>query len=388
MRVVLNGLAALKPKTGVGQYVARLHAAMGDDIALYPGKTLSRIITRLQNPTTTRKPGDERRWGLSALKNLAKHLGKTALGIHFARHCHALGHQLYHEPNFIPFSTPLPTVITVHDLSVVLHPEWHPADRVKHHERHFTAAVRRAEQIITVSHEVRRELIDHLGVPARKVRAVLNGLGDEFRPLPAEEIEAVRQRLRLPSRYFLCVGTIEPRKNLLTLLKAFADLPTTFREQCPLVLAGPWGWKSEPEREFLAANPGGIIRLGYVSADDLPAIYGGAVALLFPSHYEGFGFPPLEMLACGGCAIVSKSATAVREVVGRHAIFVDVNDVSAWRDVLKRAATDREYLSEFRRGGIAHARPFTWQRTAAETLAVYGQVLGIQQPVIPLRAAA
>ncbi|QEL13349.1 glycosyltransferase family 4 protein [Limnoglobus roseus] len=391
MRVVMNGLAALKPKTGIGHYVARLHAEMGDEVALYPGDSRARVIRRCLSLANggggSGKPG---RMGslVPAFKGLLKHLGKTAVEIHFARHCRALGYQLYHEPNFIPFATGLPTVVSAHDLSVLLHPEWHPADRVRHHERHFGPALRRAEHILTLTHEVRRELIDHLGVKPNKITPVWIGVGDEFRPLPPQELEVARERLKLPPRYFLCVGTIEPRKNILTVLKAFADLPANVRESCPLVLAGPWGWKSEPEREFLAAHPAGVIRLGYVSAADLPAIYGGATALLFPSHYEGFGLPPVEMLACGGGVIASNSSAAVREVVGRHAAFVETTDVASWREVLHRTATDRDFEAELRRGGTAHARQFTWKRAATETLAVYRQVLGLKPTAVPVRWAA
>ena len=138
----------------------------------------------------------------------------------------------------------------------------------------------------------------------------------------------------------------------------------------------------------MAAHPAGVIRLGYVSAADLPAIYGGAAALLFPSHYEGFGLPPVEMLACGGGVIASNSSAAVREVVGRYAAFVETTDVTAWRDVLHRAATDRDFPAELRRGGAAHARQFTWARTATETLAVYRQVLGLKEEPVPRTRAA
>ena len=389
MRVVMNGLAALKPKTGVGHYVARLHAAMGEAVSLYPGEKLGHIITRLQNRVQSKsnpKPGDDRRRGVNDLKNLLKHLGKTAVGLHFAKHCQVHNYDLYHEPNFIPFSTQLPTVITVHDLSVLLHPEWHPADRAKHHDRHFVPAVRRARHVIAVSREVRRELIAHLGVRSEKVTAIHNGVGNEFRPHTEREVDAARHRLKLPARYFLCVGTIEPRKNLLTVLKAFADLPAKMRRHCPLVLAGPWGWKSEPEREFLAAHPDGVIALGYAAAADLPALYAGSAALLYPSHYEGFGLPPAEALACGTRVVASRTCAAVREVVGPHGTFVETTDIPAWREVLKSIASDRDILKTG--SGIAHARQFTWQRAADETLQVYREVLGIARPNQTLRSAA
>ncbi len=389
MRVVMNGLAALKPKTGVGHYVARLHAALGDSVALYPGEPASRLVHRIQKrlPASSKgKPGDDRRRALGEFKSLAKHLGKTAVGIHFALHCRAAGYDLYHEPNFIPFSAPLPTVVTVHDLSVLLHPEWHPADRVRHHERHFLPAVRRARHVIAVSHQVRRELIDVLGVAPSKVSAVPNGVGNEFRPVPETELLDAKRRLKLPTRYFLCVGTVEPRKNLLTVLRAFADLPSKLRRHCPLVLAGPWGWKSEPEREYLAANPDGVLALGYAAAADLPAIYAGATALLYPSHYEGFGLPPVEALACGTRVLASRSCDAVREVLGPHGTFLEATDVSAWRDTLKHIASEADERAG--ENGIRHARAFTWESAAEQTRRVYEHVLGLAAPDVSTRRAA
>jgi alpha-1,3-rhamnosyl/mannosyltransferase len=191
----------------------------------------------------------------------------------------------------------------------------------------------------------------------------------------------------LPPRYFLTVGTIEPRKNLLTVMKAFCELPSDVRAACPLVLAGGWGWKSGPERECFEkeAWPRGAIHLGYVADADLPALYSGAAALVYPSFYEGFGLPVAEMLACGG-AVVASSADAVREVVGRHAPIVEPLDVDGWRAAMLKTAREPDWLDDYRAGGIRHANQFTWTRAATATLGVYRSVLGIQE--LSLRRAA
>jgi alpha-1,3-rhamnosyl/mannosyltransferase len=386
MRVVMNGLAALKPKTGVGHYVARLHAALGDDVTLYPGPLLAAAARRAQRFVGGGGPGGPgslvgRAVGLGLAT--AKHAAKTAAAVHFARGCRAAGYALYHEPNFIPFPADLPTVVTVHDLSVLLHPEWHPADRVRHHDRHFAPAVRRAAHVIVVSESVRRELVEFVGVPPAKVTAVHNGVGEEFVPLAPDAADAIRRRLGLPPRFLLCVGTVEPRKNILTVLRAFADLPAATRERCQLVLAGPWGWKSDPERAFFesTARHLGARHLGYVSDADLHGLYATATALLFPSRYEGFGLPVAEMLACGGAVVGAASAAAVREVAGRHAAYVDPDDVAGWRDAMRRLADEPGYAGMLAEGGRRGARAFTWERTAAETRAVYRRVLGVAAPV-------
>ncbi len=394
MRVVINGLAALKTRTGVGHYVARLHEQLaadsrGDSFSLYPGETLGKVATfanRLLSPKSACDTGTRTIAARvkSTISTTAKHAAKVAIEIHFARQCRSFGYDLYHEPNFIPLSSPLPTVVTVHDLSVLLHPEWHPIDRVRHHERHFETAIRRAAHVVVVSEEIRREMIEIIGLSARKVTAIHNGIGDEFYPRSPTDIDATRQRLGLPDSYFLCVGTVEPRKNLMVVLKAFADLPATVRERCPLVLAGPWGWKSSEERDFYetTARHIGAMHIGYVAHNDLPTVYAGATALLYPSHYEGFGLPPIEMLACGSRVVCSTSAMAVREVVGKFGNYLDPHDVPAWRDTMNRIALNEVSDMYSPAARTAHAAKYTWEAAATKTHNVYRAVLGkpVQKP--------
>ena len=320
------------------------------------------------------------------LLSAAKQAGRTALGIHFANHCRTYGAKLYHEPNYLPFAANLPTVITVHDLSVLLHPEWHPADRVREHAKRLERAAANAEHIITDTEQVRREVLQELGVHSAKVTAVPLGVGPEFRQVNSEELATWRQRLNLPEKYFLCVGTIEPRKNLLTAMQAFADLPAKEREHQPLLLAGPWGWKADAEFAFFERTGKnlGIRHLGYVPDAALPALYTGATATLYPSLYEGFGLPPLEAVACGSIAICSRGTIAVREVMGNAAIYCNAIDVTEWRDAMQQLIENR---AEFQRRGAGHADRFTWRRTAEATLAVYDDVLNGSR-VPDMRAAA
>jgi alpha-1,3-rhamnosyl/mannosyltransferase len=396
MRVVINGLAALKPKTGVGHHVANLAVALtasgpGDEYTLYPGSRIGGLVRRLNRPpaaatTSTRRSGSGL---LSRAIGFAKSAAKVASRHHFAAYTRTFQFDLYHEPNFVPFPSALPTVVTVHDLSVIRYPEWHPADRVRVHERRFHDGLRQASHVIVVSQAVRREMMTDFGIPADRVTAIPNGVGPMFRPRPAADVDAVRARLGLPRQYFLCVGTIEPRKNIGTVMRAFADLPADLRESCPLALVGPWGWKAEADREFYerVGRSRGVRHLGYVADADLPALYAGATGLLYPSHYEGFGIPPLEMLACGGVVLAS-TADAIREVCGSHADFLDPNDLPGWRAAMLRLATDADYRSELSRGGVAHAATYTWERVAAETAAVYRRVLTPTAAVRSSRAAA
>jgi alpha-1,3-rhamnosyl/mannosyltransferase len=392
MRVLINGVCTLKPKTGVGHTTAELHRALarlyGERFWLYPGEAISRVARRLigsgrgaprraateGGPYTRPLAGAARRGGPAALATSA---AKAAYRAHFRTLARWMNFDLYHEPNFVPHPTRLPTVVTVHDLSVLLFPEWHPADRVRFHDRHFRRGVAAADHVIVVSESVRQEAIAQLGLPPERVTAIHNGIGDHFRPQPPEDVERLCRKLGLPPRYLLAVGTIEPRKNVGTLLRAFCSLPAGLQQACPLVLAGGWGWRSEPERELFEteARHRGAIHLGYVADEDLPVLYTGAAALLYPSFYEGFGLPPVEMLTCGG-AVVASTAAAVREVLGAHALLLDPHDLDGWRDAMRRVIAEPVYAGD-RRGGIAHAQHFTWDAAARQTFAVYRKVLGM-----------
>ncbi len=392
MRVVLNGLAALKPKTGVGQYIAHLHRELErqlgpEAVGFFPGQRVGSWAARAQKsggkkPTTT--GGSSLR---SRIGGAAKAAAKAAAAAHFQGYTRAFPFDLYHEPNFLPFRSHLPTIVTAHDLSVLRFPEWHPADRVKAHTKAFVTGLERAAHVIVGSDTVRKEVIQHLGIAANRITRVYYGISPAFRPWTRDEIEPVLARLGLPPRFYLCVGTIEPRKNLLTVLRAFVDLPEPVRKSCPLVLAGPWGWKSVETQEFFdaSARPAGAIHLGYVADEDLPALYSASAALLFPTRYEGFGLPPVETLACGGNVIAS-DIPVVREALGRHATLLNPDDVSAWRKTMHELA---DAPKECDRIGIRHAQQFTWERTASETIAVYRNVLGLSDSAsLPARLAA
>ena len=297
------------------------------------------------------------------------------------------GYDLYHEPNFIPLPSDLPTVTTVHDLSVLLHPEWHPVGRVTRYEKQFAAGIARSQHVLTDTEFVRREIIETLGLSPDRVSRADLGIRPHLGPLPAERVQAGLRALGLPPRYLLFLGTLEPRKNVLMLLRIYNSLPGWLRERYPLVLVGGHGWNSDDIHACIEeSRDKGVLTLGYVADEHLATLYNGARALVFPSFYEGFGLPPIEMLACGG-AVLASTAGAVAEVVGRKAHLLDPTDADGWREALLRITTDDDWWKELRRGAEETARAFTWEHCAADTLAVYARVLGGGQAVIQPRAA-
>jgi alpha-1,3-rhamnosyl/mannosyltransferase len=284
---------------------------------------------------------------------------------------------LYHEPNYFPLRTRLPTVVTVHDLSAVLHPEWHPADRVARFERDFLPRVREFAHVLTDSDHARDEILRTLNLSPDRVTRAYPGVRAGLRPMTVGEVEPVRRRLGLPDSYLLHVGSLEPRKNLLMLLRAYVSLPAKLRGRCPLVLVGPWGWRFEELAAYyeVEGKHRNVIHLGYVPEADLPAVYAGARALVFPTWYEGFGLPAAEMLACAG-AVLASSTPAVAEVLGPCGFQIDPADADGWHTAMQRAIIDDDWLQTLTVEAIERAAGFTWAHCAHDTVAAYRAAVG------------
>jgi alpha-1,3-rhamnosyl/mannosyltransferase len=190
-------------------------------------------------------------------------------------------------------------------------------------------------------------------------------------------VAGVLRTLNLPSQYLLYLGTIEPRKNVLTLLKAYCSLPQSLRARWPLLLVGSWGWNAGPVAEYLhsEARHKGVIHLGYIAEKHLASIYNGARALVYPTLYEGFGLPPLEMMACGG-AVIASTADAIVETVGGRAHLINAHDEDGWRAAMARVVEDDAWWQALRQDVMKVAAPFTWEQCAADTLNAYRMVCG------------
>jgi len=283
------------------------------------------------------------------------------------------GVDLLHAPvNVGPFLRPCRLVVTVHDLSFMLYPEaFRPAQRT-YQQVMARWTARHAERVITVSASTKADVIHLFGVPAERIVVVPNGVDEAYRPLPRAEVEEFRRRRSLPERFLLCVGTMEPRKNLSRLLEALARVP----EAPPLVICGGKGWYYDAI--FAAVERLGLHDrvqfAGFVPQAELPLWYNAASWFIYPSLYEGFGLPALEALACGAPSIVSR-ASSLPEVVGDAALLVDPHDTDALAAALTQALAKGELAAALRQAGPVRAAQFSWQRTARETAAIYNTLL-------------
>ncbi len=266
------------------------------------------------------------------------------------------------------------TVLTVHDLIFHHLPEHHKPLNRWYLNLALPLFCRRADHIIAVSEATRRDLLNTYHLPFEKISVIYEAADPMFVPQPPEVIEAVRQRYHLPGRYLLYVGTVEPRKNLTFLLYAWEQLYQG-GEVPPLVITGQRGWLSG---DFFAALEHsdyhqGVLLTGYVHADDLPAIYAGATAFVYPSLYEGFGLPPLEAMACG-TPVACANTSSLPEVVGDAALKFNPKNLEAMVEALRRIANDEDLQEDLRARGFQRASEFSWDRAAQETVEVYRRI--------------
>ena len=284
------------------------------------------------------------------------------------------GVDVVHGPVYVgPLAASCPLVITIHDLSFIRHPNLlRPGSRM--YLTLFTRlSARRATRIIAVSKHAALETASLLGVAASQIDVVYHGVGEAFRPLPSEAVEAFRRERGLPDRFVLYLGTLEPRKNLPRLVESFDQA----RERtCSLVLAGGAGWGAQGLRDTIS-NLGltdRVIFVGYVADAELPLLYNAATVFAYPSLYEGFGLPVLEAQACG-TAVLTSNSSSLPESAGDAAMMVDPRSVEEMARALAVLLSDSSLRQDLRTRGLAHARRFDWRRTAEQTASVYSRAV-------------
>lgn len=284
---------------------------------------------------------------------------------------------LYHGPNFYlpPFRGK--NVVTIHDLSVYNLPESHPSWRVRYMKAEIDLSLRRAALVLTDSEFVKREIVEQFNYPSDQIHVIALASAEEYHLYDASEIAPILSNYKLSSGgYTLFTGTIEPRKNIDTLLDAYLTLPMPFRKQWPLVLCGYEGWNSKKihRRIHEAVGEGWAMYLGFVPSMHLPALFSGARLFAYPSLYEGFGLPVLEAMA-SGVPVVCSNASSLPEVVGDAAGMCDACDFAALGRLIERGLTDETWRDGARKKGLKRSKLFSWNRCARETIKAYKTAL-------------
>jgi glycosyltransferase involved in cell wall biosynthesis len=280
---------------------------------------------------------------------------------------------LFVPAHVLPWKLPRRSVVTVCDLGYLYYPQAHPWQRRMYLHWGTLYSARSARLIIAISEATKRDLVERYGIPANKVRVIYLAAGKEFRPdIPEEQRAAISQRYTLSAPYFLFIGSIHPRKNLAGLLEAFARVVETHPGPLELLVAGQPGFQAA---QLMGRAAGAPVRfLGYVPSQDLPALVAGALALTFPSFYEGFGLPALEAMACG-TPVLASNTSSLPEVVSDAALLADPHRPEDWAREMLRLAQDEPLRMQLRERGLARAKEFSWQRCARETMDVITEAL-------------
>lgn len=284
------------------------------------------------------------------------------------------GIDLLHNMAFVgPLAGGCPFVVTVHDLSFLFFPHSFRSLRRSYLRIFARMSVHRARRVIAVSESTKRDLVEIYDISPAKIDVVYNGVDARYQPLPADQVVAFRQQQGLPERFILFVGTLEPRKNIVSLIDAYARLP---KERPPLVLVGGKGWFYN--EIFGRVEALGLTRevrfAGFVPAEDLPLWYNAADLFVYPSLYEGFGLPPLEAMACG-TAVITSTASSLPEVVGQAGKLANPTDTEALAAAMAQVLGSRQLQQEMETAGLAQAAGFSWEETARKTVDSYRRAL-------------
>lgn len=376
MRLVVNGIPLLTPRSGIGNYVYHLFKALAQarstwDTTFYYGIEWRSLLRDRPSDLIVSARGLFQRRRISYL------LYRKAIDLFFIVGQLTKKFDLYHETSYMPMSFNGPTIVTVHDLSFHLYPEMHPKERIRYMDHYFYSRLDRATHYITISEAIKQEMVKHLNLPAEKISVTPLGVDDHFAPISTALLINTLPKYGLrPGFYILYVGTLEPRKNIANLLRAYANLPGRLRGQYPLVLAGGMGWLMEGLDAEIAklSIQSTTIKTGYIPREDLPSLYSGAAVFVYPSLYEGFGLPPLEAMA-SGTPVITSNVSSLLEVVGDAGIQVPPEDVKCLSGEIESLLGDDHRRNLLIQKGLERAKQFTWEKCAVMTLEVYDRVI-------------
>lgn len=378
MKVILSIDPVKFPLTGIGRYTLELAKQLLqfdniEELRLFAGH---QFVTKLPSPEasaplsfTLRHQLLKNKFSVSLFRLISPVLKASVLKKY-------AGH-IFHGPNFYlpPFDGS--SVVTFHDLS--MYNSWqqcHPIERLRYMHKEIPLTLARASILITDSEYIRHEISEHFGWPYSKIRVASLASSGDFFPQDVNQTRNTLARYGLHAdKYSLYAGTIEPRKNIGTLLDAYSSLNPSLRNRFPLVLCGYRGWGSEKlhARIESAAREGWVKFLGYLPDHELPKLFAGARLFVFPSLYEGFGLPVLEAMS-SGTPVISSNAASLPEVAGDAAALFNPLDTETLRNLLTRGLEDECWRQAMRQRGLLRATGFSWKKCAEKTLSVYEEL--------------
>ena len=376
MKLLVNLSSLNHPLTGIGEYTLNLVKEMLDDDQVQDIKgirssryldrhQISVLIAALEQGHQTDQSLTRYLKKMSRLKLIAR-IARRAINayreISFRFYRNMLKHYIYWEPNYICLNHQGVCVPTVHDLSHLICPQFHPKARVKYLKAELPRTLARAKHVIVVSQYTKQSVMEHFDLDDQQITVVPPSVKSEYYPRTASECAQLKKRLGLPENFILFVGTLEPRKNLQGLLLAYKLLSTELKSQYPLVLSGKKGWLLEDIEQILQPmlDSGEVIWLGYLNSKDLPALYSSATAFTYVSHFEGFGMPIAEAMACG-TAVIASDNTAMKEASGGAVCIVSPHSIGSIAQGMRKVLLDSSYRIECETKGLEISKNRSWK---------------------------
>lgn len=373
-KILIDAVSLLSPLTGIGRYTyevsKRVVAQRSYDIFFnygYHSKELYGLLGKPSQKEQQTKKLQKFLKKIPFLKKLSRYFYIYITKFYRAKY------DIYFQPNFIPNPNikAARVICTVHDFSFLLQPHWHTKELVEYYNKNFFKYIKKADHIITGSNFTKQEIINYLGIDAKNITVIYHGVNhDIYKPYPRVALQETKTKFKLPSDFLLFVGSIEPRKNLLTLLRAYNLLTPAQKQELPLILVGFSGWENKEIMQELQKDKENISYLGFVSDEELAHIYNLCTIFIYPSLYEGFGLPPLEAMACSTPVIVSNVAS-LPEVCGDAAIYIDPHNEENIKDSILILFNDKDLRDTLSQKAISQAASFSWEKSAAMHIEVF-----------------
>jgi len=367
-KILIDAIALLSPLTGIGRYTYEISKLLQEKDKLTTNYFYGYVSKNLLHPSQESDFKTIKQFMVTSplLKKILRKLLILSSKIFTPKY------ELYWQPNFIPNSgiKANKIVTSVHDFSFLLHKEFHPKERIEYFENNFFQNIYRSDIIITGSEFSKREILERLDFDASQVKVIYHGLNHQlFQPLQDKSIN-----FDLPEQFIFSVGSIEPRKNLLGLLKAYNILAEDTKENYHLVLAGFKGWENEEIMRLIELNKSHIHYLGYLTDEDLVKTYNLASLFVYPSFYEGFGLPVLEAMACA-TPVVCSDHSSLPEVGGDAVVYCNPNSVEDIKEKIESVLKDKVLQKEMITKGLKRAKTFTWEKSAQEHLKIFESLI-------------
>jgi alpha-1,3-rhamnosyl/mannosyltransferase len=373
MLIGLDGIPLTFPKAGVGHYTEQLAGAL----ARVAPQHEFRVVYPSRFPVADFQSDSTLPQNLSAVRVPVGPIRKHWWSIGLPRYISQEKIQLFHGTNYdIPLWRQCPTVLSFHDLSMLLHPETHERRGVRRARRRLPVMSKMADAIIVPTEAIRREVCEYLGPREEKVCVVPDAAREFFHPIPFQETSATRERLGIRDDFIVTVGTIEPRKNIQTLVAAFERLlQIESNRQLQLVIAGGNGWLANPSLEAVKNSKAcdRIVLTGYLPDRELRDLYSSCRVFVYPSLYEGFGLPPIEAMACGVPVVVSNIPALIESTNGA-ARLVDPHDADEIAKTISEVLNNDELRAALTDAGRKRATELSWTQTAIKTMQIYDKL--------------